>query len=73
VAATRDDHLVPIPRLPVAAARQVVRSMLNAALVEEVPAPIEDAAYSWHTGDGGGVLCCERPRSGCAISLAAER
>jgi hypothetical protein len=30
VAATRDDHLVPLPRLPVAAARQVIRSLLNA-------------------------------------------
>ena len=32
LAATRDDHLVALPRLPVAAARQVIRSMLNAGL-----------------------------------------
>jgi hypothetical protein len=29
----------------VAAARQVIRSMLNAGLVEEVPAPIDDVGY----------------------------
>jgi hypothetical protein len=33
-ASARDDHLVPLPQLPAAAARQVIRSMLNAALVE---------------------------------------
>ena len=30
--------------------------MLNAALVEDVPAPIEDVTYAWRAGDGGGVL-----------------
>jgi hypothetical protein len=44
-AAARGDHLVRLPRLPVAAARQVIRSMLNAGLVEEVPAPIDDVGY----------------------------
>ena len=55
-AVTRDDHLVRLPRLPAAAARQVIRSMLNAGLVEEVPAPIDDAAYLWRTGEDGRVL-----------------
>ena len=55
-AEARDDHPVPPPNLPVAAARQVIRSMLNAALVEEVPAPVEDATYAWRSGDGGEML-----------------
>jgi hypothetical protein len=45
LAATRTDHLVRLPLLPVAAARHVARSLLKAGLVEEVPAPIDDAAY----------------------------
>jgi hypothetical protein len=55
-AAARNDHLVPFPQLPVAAAPQVIRSILNAALVEEVPAPIGDASYAWRTGEDGSVL-----------------
>ena len=35
-AALRDDHLIQAPQLPAAAARQVVRSLLNAGLAEEV-------------------------------------
>jgi hypothetical protein len=42
-AAVRDDHLIQSPRLPAAAARQVMRSLLNAELAEEVPASVEDA------------------------------
>jgi hypothetical protein len=38
--------------------------MLNAALVEEVPAPLEDATYAWRTGDGGGVLMLRATASG---------
>ena len=38
-ASARDDRLIQPPRLPVAAARQVARSMLNAGLAEEIPAP----------------------------------
>ena len=38
LAATRDDHLVQLPRLPVAAARQVARSLLGSGLAEEAPA-----------------------------------
>jgi hypothetical protein len=34
----------------------VVRSLLNHGFVEEVPAPIEDAAYTWRTGDDATVL-----------------
>ena len=53
---TRDDHLVQLPHLPVAAARQVVRSMLNAGLVEELSAATVDPAYVWRTGQDGEAL-----------------
>jgi hypothetical protein len=38
-ATTHADHLVRPPKLPAAAARQVIRSLLQRGLVEEVPAP----------------------------------
>ena len=37
VAASRGDHLIRPPKLPIAAARQVVRSLLGAGLAEETP------------------------------------
>jgi hypothetical protein len=43
-AATRDDHLILPPRLPIAATRQVARSLLGLELAEEVPA--------WPKGSG---------------------
>src|ERR1700677_5073996 len=46
-AAMRVDYLVWPPKLPIAAARQVLRSLLIGGLVEEVPAPIEDANFAW--------------------------
>ena len=45
--ATREDRLIPPPTLPVAAARQVVRSLLNAGMIEEVPEPAAVADYFW--------------------------
>src|SRR4051812_12450158 len=71
-AAARDDHLVPLPRLPVVAARQVIRSMLNAALTEEVPAPIEDATFAWRTGEDGGMLMLRATASGLDQIAAGE-
>jgi hypothetical protein len=65
-AAMRDDHLIQLPRLPVAAARQVIRSLLNAGLAEEVPAPIDDAAYAWRTDEDGGVLMLRATELGLA-------
>jgi hypothetical protein len=65
-AAARDDHLVPLPQLPVAAARQVIRSMLNAELVVEVPAPINDPGYAWRTAEEGGVLALRATALGIA-------
>jgi hypothetical protein len=52
-ASARDNHLIQPPRLPFAAARQVVRSMLNTGLAEEIPAPIGDADYVWRKADDG--------------------
>ena len=51
----RDDHLIRPPQLPIAAARQVVRSLLNMGVAEEVSAPIEDADFVWRR-DGGSAL-----------------
>jgi hypothetical protein len=41
-----NDHLVPFPKLPVAAARQVVRSLLNAGFAEDVPVPINRPGHT---------------------------
>jgi hypothetical protein len=37
LAATRKDRLAHLPRLPVAAARQFIRSMLSAGLIDKLP------------------------------------
>jgi hypothetical protein len=55
-AAMRNDHLIALPKLPVAAARQVVRSLLNAGFAEEVPAAISNPGYAWRAGEDGDVL-----------------
>jgi hypothetical protein len=56
-AAMRNDYFIALPKLPVAAARQVVRSLLNAGFAEEVPAPlVGDPGYAWRTGEDGDVL-----------------
>jgi hypothetical protein len=52
-AAMRNDHLIAPPNLPVAAALQVVRSLLNAGFAEEVPAAISHPGYALRTGEGG--------------------
>src|ERR1700760_4953361 len=72
-AAMRDDHLIPLPRLPEAAARQVIRSLLARGLAEEVPAPIDDAGYAWRTGEDGGVLMLRATMLGLARVAADER
>src|ERR1700741_1952404 len=71
-AAMRDDHVIPLPRLPVAAARQVIRSLLNGGLAEEGPAPIDDAGYAWRTGEDGDVLMLRATRLGLARVAADE-
>jgi hypothetical protein len=52
-AAMRDDYLILPPQLPIAAARQVVHSLLGSGLAEEVPASGEAADFAWRKGDGG--------------------
>jgi hypothetical protein len=71
-AAARNDHLVPLPKLPAAAARQVVRSLLNAGFAEEVPAPINDPPYAWRTGEDGGVLALQATALGIARALEGD-
>src|SRR5690242_6258548 len=70
-AAARDDHLIRPPQLPAAAARQVVRSLLNAQLIEEVPAAIDDAGYVWRQGDDGSNLMLQATELGL-VRLRAE-
>src|SRR4051794_22960579 len=53
LAATRADRLVPPPKLPVAAARQVVRSLINNGLLEKVAAAADDPAFVWGTSEDG--------------------
>ena len=64
--AERADHLVRLPRLPIAAARQVIRSILNAGLVEELPAPIDDVDHVWCTDQDGRVLTLRATELGWA-------
>jgi hypothetical protein len=53
----RGDYLIRPPQLPAAAARQVVRSLLNAGLAEEIPASVEDADHlSRKTDDGSDLM-----------------
>ena len=66
VAAARNDHLVHLPQLPVAAARQVVRSLLNGGLVEEIPAPVEFADFAWRTAEDGAALMLRATAAGLA-------
>jgi len=66
LASTRPDRLVRPPQLPTAAARQVVRSLLNNGFVEEIQAPIDDPAYTWRTTDDGTVLMLRATGSGFA-------
>jgi hypothetical protein len=37
---------------------------LNARLVEEVPAPIDEAGYAWRLAEDGGVFMLRATRSG---------
>jgi hypothetical protein len=71
-AAMRNDHLVPFPKLPVAAARQVVRSLLNAGFAEDVPVPINHPGCGWRTGMDGGVLALRATALGIARVTEAD-
>ena len=71
-ATTHTDHLVRPPKLPAAAARQVIRSLLQRGLVEEVPAPIGDTAYSWRTNEDGAALMLRATAVGLARIAEAD-
>jgi hypothetical protein len=71
-AAARDDHLIRPPQLPGAAARQVVRSLLNAGLAEEVPAAADDIGYVWRQGDDGSDLMLRATTFGLGCIREAE-
>ena len=66
VAATRGDHLIRPPKLPIAAARQVVRSLLGAGLAEEMPVRVDDPDYAWRTSEDGEVLMLRATALGLA-------
>lgn len=66
LAMEREDHLVQLPQLPVVAARQVVRSLLSAGLVEEIAAPTEDADFAWRDAEDGGPLMLRATSAGLA-------
>ena len=66
LAATRQDRLVRPPHLPAGAARQVVRSLLNNGLAEEVPAWVDEASYVWRQADDGAPLMLRATARGLA-------
>jgi hypothetical protein len=66
LAVEREGHLVQLPQLPVAAARQVVRSLLSAGLVEEIAAPTVDADFAWRDAEDGGPLMLRVTEAGLA-------
>ena len=65
-AAMRDDYLIHPPQLPIVAARQVARSLLDLALAEEVAASDEAADLGWPVGDGGKSLVLRATAVGLA-------
>lgn len=72
LASTREDRLVRPPQLPTAAARQVVRSLMNNGLVEEVPTATDDPVYRWRDGEDGTALVLRAtPQSMTAIGVSA--
>jgi uncharacterized protein DUF3489 len=73
LAATRPDHLVQPPEVPIAAARSVVRSLLGHGLVEEVPAPGDDTSPIWRTDEDGTAVSLRATESGLNAIDSAER
>src|SRR5947209_19881831 len=73
LAATREDHLVRPPQLPIAAARQVVRSLLNHGLVEEVPASSDEPVFVWRqTEDGSALVLWATPLGLAAVCARVD-
>jgi hypothetical protein len=68
LAARRNGHLIRPPQLAIAAARQVVRSLLNGGLAVEVTAPVEDAKYVWRESENDRVLMLRASILGLSLS-----
>src|SRR3954454_22482099 len=71
LAATRADRLVPPPKLPAAAARQVVRSLISNGLLEAIAATTDDPAFVWRTGDDGVAVVLRATGAGIDVVSAA--
>jgi hypothetical protein len=65
-AAMRDDHFIHPPQLPIAATRQVARSLLASGLAEAAPTSDEAADFGWPVGDGGRTLLLRATAVGLA-------
>jgi hypothetical protein len=65
-AAGRGDHLIQPPHLPIAAARQVARSLLGSGFAQEAPTSDEAADLGWPVGDGARSLLLRATTSGLA-------
>jgi hypothetical protein len=66
-AATQEDRLVPPPKLPIAAARQVVRSLVSNGLTEEAAAATDEAEFLWRTGDDAMPLVLRATDAGISM------
>src|SRR3954454_24002914 len=71
LAATRKDRLVLPPKLPVAAARQVVRALISSGLLEEIAATTDDPAFVWRTGDDRVAVVLRATGAGIDVVSAA--
>src|SRR3954447_26421944 len=70
-AAAGEDRLVLPPKLPVAAARQVVRSLISNGLLEEIAATTDDPAVVWRSGDDGVAVVLRATGAGIDVVSAA--
>ena len=70
-AAANVDHVVTLPeRLPIAAQRAVVKSMLTAGVIEEMPA--EAGQPVWRTSETGNTLVLRATQAGLAALAMAH-
>jgi hypothetical protein len=65
-AAEHEAGLAPPPKIPAAARNAVFRSMLKGGLLAEVPAPVEQAGYSWRWDEAGGWIALRITDDGLA-------
>jgi hypothetical protein len=74
-AANRRDLLLQVPELPIAAARQVLRSLLNSGLAEKISSSDADPGYAMETSPvsdaRGGDVARRTTESPAATSTTA--